>query len=66
MTRDLDLIKVDVDVIAMVARLRGAHVTDAKATKRRKAPRARTATRRGDRRSRAHRCNAGARKIAST
>ena len=31
MTRDLDLIKVDVDVIAMVARLRGAHVTDAKA-----------------------------------
>ena len=30
MTRDLDLIKVDVDVIAMVARMRGAHVTDAK------------------------------------
>ena len=28
MTRDLDLIKVEVDVIAMVARLRGAHVAD--------------------------------------
>lgn len=32
MTRDLDLIKVDVDVIAMIARLRGATVAiDAKA-----------------------------------
>ncbi len=30
MTRDLDLIRVDVDVIAMVARMRGAHVIDAK------------------------------------
>jgi hypothetical protein len=32
MTRDLDLLKVEVDVIAMIARLRGAHAaTDAKA-----------------------------------
>jgi len=32
MTRDLDLIKVDVDIIAMIARLRGASAaTDAKA-----------------------------------
>jgi len=32
MTRDLDLIKIEVDVIAMIARLRGAAVaTDAKA-----------------------------------
>jgi hypothetical protein len=32
MTRDLDLLKVDVDIIAMIARLRGAHATsDAKA-----------------------------------
>ena len=30
MTRDLDLIKVDIDVIVLVARMRGAHVTDAK------------------------------------
>ena len=30
MTRDLDLIKVDVDVIVMVARMRGTHVTDSK------------------------------------
>jgi hypothetical protein len=43
MTRDLDLIKVDVDVIAMVARLRGAHVAGAKADEAQKAPRARTA-----------------------
>ena len=32
MTRDLDLLKVDVDIIAMIARLRGAHAAvDAKA-----------------------------------
>jgi len=32
MTRDLDLLKVDVDIIAMIARLRGAHVApDARA-----------------------------------
>jgi hypothetical protein len=32
MTRDLDLLRVEVDVIAMIARLRGAHAaTDAKA-----------------------------------
>jgi hypothetical protein len=31
MTRDLDLIKVDVDLIAMIARLRGAAAADAKA-----------------------------------
>ena len=49
MTRDLDLIKVDVDVIVMVARFRGAHVTNTKTDEASEAVEVRTAAKSGKR-----------------